>query len=188
MHVRLKQSPRMHSDCLRRAEERGHGTAVCGRNDRRCSLQRRLIFPQAVRAYQESPENVSGFSLCWKANWASAIIRADRSDKGLERIRHSVERQPQLQGELHDRLILSLVWLNRTSRGRACCGEQIARRSIAHADGFPARRDTLDEAKQLGKGRCGAARGAAGVIPGNAALTDRPCRRFVPNKVPERRS
>jgi glycosyltransferase involved in cell wall biosynthesis len=96
--------------CLKMAQKRGHLTSLVAETigDAHYNLGE---FPQAVRAYKQAAKSAQD-SLLLESKLGLASLRAGDVEGGLEKIRASVQTQP-LQPELHDRLILSFVWLGR---------------------------------------------------------------------------
>jgi len=97
--------------CLRQAEGCGHATPFVAETIGD-ALYNQAYFSQAVNAYKKALKHFPNSPLL-ESKLGLAIVRNGSIEQGLKRIRRSVEQQPHL-GELHDRLILSLVWLERT--------------------------------------------------------------------------
>lgn len=96
--------------CLKKAQKQGHLTSFVAETigDAHYNLGE---FSQSVRAYKQAIKSARDFLLV-ESKLGLAVVRAGGVEEGLTKIRSTVERQPQ-QPELHDRLILSLVWLGR---------------------------------------------------------------------------
>ena len=97
--------------CLKQAEECGHATPVVAETTGDAHYNQGH-FSQAVDAYKKALK-LSPDSPLLESKLGLAIVRNGSIEQGLKRIRRSVEQKPNV-GELHDRLILSLVWLERT--------------------------------------------------------------------------
>jgi glycosyltransferase involved in cell wall biosynthesis len=108
-HVRLGQH-RESLRCLQHAQKNGCATPAAAETlgDAHYNLGE---FSEAVRAYERALK-LSADSASLQSKLGLAIVRTGRNEKGLELIRNAVLRQPHVS-ELHDRLILSLVWLDR---------------------------------------------------------------------------
>jgi tetratricopeptide (TPR) repeat protein len=108
--------------CLKKAQKQGHLTSFVAETigDAHYNLGE---FPQSVRAYKQAVES-SQDSLLVESKLGLAIVRAGGVENGLEKIREIVRRQPQ-QPELHDRLILSFVWLGRIPEAAAAAEEKL---------------------------------------------------------------
>jgi glycosyltransferase involved in cell wall biosynthesis len=108
-HVRLGQH-RESLRCLQRAQKNGCTTPAVAETlgDAHYNLGE---FPEAVRAFERALK-LSADSASLESKLGLAVIRSGRKEKGLELVSNAVLRQPRV-GELHDRLILSLVWLER---------------------------------------------------------------------------
>jgi tetratricopeptide (TPR) repeat protein len=118
--------------CLKQAEESGHGTSVVAETTGDAHYNQ-ARFSQALDAYKKALK-LSPDSSLLESKLGLAIIRNGSMEQGLKRIRRSVEQQPHL-GELHDRLILSLVWLERTKEAAlAAEGKLRAVRSLVPMD------------------------------------------------------
>lgn len=96
--------------CLKKAQKQGHLTSFVAETigDAHYNLGE---FPQSVRAYKQAIKSAQD-SLLVESKLGLAVVRSGGVEDGLAKIRSTVEREPQ-QPELHDRLILSLVWLGR---------------------------------------------------------------------------
>lgn len=96
--------------CLRQAQERGHATPLVAEaiGDAHYNL---ADFSKSVRAYQKALK-LSPDSPLLESKLGLATVRAGLVEEGLGMIRHATQQRPDL-AELHDRLILSLVWLER---------------------------------------------------------------------------
>ncbi len=109
-HFRLGQY-RDSLRCLKRAYKHGHATpdVVETIGDAYYNLGE---FPEAARAYGAALK-LAPESLLLESKLGLAVVRTGRIKEGLEKIQLAVQKQPSL-AEVQDRLILSLVWLERT--------------------------------------------------------------------------
>jgi hypothetical protein len=96
--------------CLYEAECQGHLTSLVyeTQGDAYYNLKE---YPRACESYDRALARNIGNPLL-QGKLGIAVVRAGNVERGLGLIRQSVESKP-LAGELHDRLILSLVWLDR---------------------------------------------------------------------------
>jgi tetratricopeptide (TPR) repeat protein len=96
--------------CLSEAERQGHLTSLLyeTQGDAHYNLKE---YPQACENYDRAVQRNPGNPLL-QSKLGLAIVRAGNVERGLGLIRQAVECKPGA-GELHDRLILSLVWLDR---------------------------------------------------------------------------
>jgi tetratricopeptide (TPR) repeat protein len=96
--------------CLAEAERQGHLTSLVyeTQGDAHYNLKE---YGQACENYDRAVQRNAGNPLL-QSKLGLAIIRAGNVERGLGLIRQAIECQPNA-GELHDRLILSLVWLDR---------------------------------------------------------------------------
>jgi tetratricopeptide (TPR) repeat protein len=96
--------------CLRRAERCGHDTPAVAEatGDAHYNLAE---FGAAVRAYRLALER-SPQAAALESKLGLALARAGSLEEGLRAVRHAVQQRPDW-GELHDRLVLLLVWLER---------------------------------------------------------------------------
>lgn len=108
--------------CLKGAQKQGHLTSFVAETigDAHYNLGE---FPQAVRAYKQAIESARD-SLLVQSKLGLAILRSGGVDTGLDKIRDAVKQQPQ-QPELHDRLILSFVWLGRLAEAAAAAEDKL---------------------------------------------------------------
>ena len=108
--------------CLKKAQKQGHMTSFVAETigDAHYNLGE---FPQSVRAYKQAVESARD-SLLVQSKLGLAIVRSGGVEAGLDKIRDTVIQQPQ-QPELHDRLILSFVWLGRLSEAAAAAEEKL---------------------------------------------------------------
>jgi tetratricopeptide (TPR) repeat protein len=96
--------------CLRKAEKCGHATPVVAETmgDSHYNLGEFAASVQAYRqALQRSPE-----SPLLESKLGLALGRTGATEEGLRKMRSAVQQRPDL-ADLHDRLILLLVWLER---------------------------------------------------------------------------
>jgi glycosyltransferase involved in cell wall biosynthesis len=108
-HFRLGQN-RECLACLKQAENYGRATSAVMETmgDAHYNMAE---FPEALQEYERALR-LSPVSAALESKLGLATIRIGQSEKGLDMIRIAVLRQPRI-GESHDRLILSLVWLDR---------------------------------------------------------------------------
>lgn len=92
------------------AERKGRATAATAEmiGDAHYNLGE---FPDAARCYEKALKLVRE-SARIESKLGLAAVRAGKTEEGLRRILRSLAQEPAL-GELHDRLILALVWLDR---------------------------------------------------------------------------
>jgi glycosyltransferase involved in cell wall biosynthesis len=102
--------------CLSEAERQGHLTSLVyeSQGDAHYHLKE---YPRACENYDRAVQRNSGNPLL-QSKLGLAIVRAGNTERGLGLIRQAVECKP-AAGELHDRLILSLVWLDRIEQAGA---------------------------------------------------------------------
>jgi len=119
--------------CMKAAQKQGHLTAFVAETigDAHYNLGE---FPQSVRAYRQAAES-SRDPLLVESKLGLAIVRTGGVDAGLAKIREVVERQPHLP-ELHDRLILSLVWLGRPAEAAAAAEEKLKSVRVPRPEDF----------------------------------------------------
>jgi len=119
--------------CLKKAQKQGHLTSFVAETigDAHYNLGE---FPQSVRAYKQAIESARD-SLLLESKLGLAIVRTGGVEAGLERIRNAVHRQPH-QPELHDRLILSFVWLGRTTDAAAAAEDKLRSVRLPHPNDF----------------------------------------------------
>jgi glycosyltransferase involved in cell wall biosynthesis len=96
--------------CLSEAEREGHLTSLLyeTQGDAHYNLKE---YSQACEKYDRATNRNPGNPLL-QSKLGLAIVREGNVERGLGFIRQAVESKPEA-GELHDRLILSLVWLDR---------------------------------------------------------------------------
>jgi tetratricopeptide (TPR) repeat protein len=109
-HFRLGQF-RSALRCLHEAEKQGHATAFVEETigDAHYNLGQ---FAESRQAYERALALAPSASLESKSGLASA--RAGSAEEGLQRVRGALEQRSDLP-ELHDRLIVLLAWLGRSS-------------------------------------------------------------------------
>jgi hypothetical protein len=109
-------------ECLKKAQKLGHRTSFVAETigDAHYNLGE---FPQSVRAYKQAAQS-SRDSLLIESKLGLAVVRSGGVEVGLEKIRDTVRREPE-QPELHDRLILSLVWLGRIAESAAAAEDKL---------------------------------------------------------------
>jgi glycosyltransferase involved in cell wall biosynthesis len=108
--------------CLKRAQKQGHLTSFVAETigDAHYNLGE---FPQSVRAYKQAIESARD-SLLVQSKLGLAIVRSGGVENGLVKMREAVRMQPQ-QPELHDRLILSFVWLGRIGEAASAAEDKL---------------------------------------------------------------
>ena len=94
--------------CLAEAEKRGHRTALVAET-RGDALYNVKDFSRACESYQLALRRDSGNPLL-ESKLGLARVRAGKTSEGLKELREACARRPEVP-ELHDRLILALVWL-----------------------------------------------------------------------------
>jgi glycosyltransferase involved in cell wall biosynthesis len=108
--------------CLAEAERQGHTTSPVYESlgDAHYNLKDYakacVAFDRALRRSPSNPRLQSKLGI--------AVVRAGNLERGLNLIRQAVEMKPNA-GELHDRLILSLVWLDRIEQAAAAADDKI---------------------------------------------------------------
>jgi tetratricopeptide (TPR) repeat protein len=102
--------------CLSEAERQGHITSLMYETqaDAHYNLKK---YPGACRSYDRALGRDPGNPLL-QSKLGLAIVRAGNTERGLLLIRQAIETKP-TAGELHDRLMLSLVWLGRIEEAGA---------------------------------------------------------------------
>ncbi len=108
--------------CLKKAQKQGHLTSFVSETigDAHYNLGE---FPQSVRAYTQAMKSARDLLLL-ESKLGLAVVRAGGVEDGLKKIRNAVARQRQ-QPELHDRLILSLVWLGRVAQAAEAAEDKL---------------------------------------------------------------
>jgi tetratricopeptide (TPR) repeat protein len=96
--------------CLRQAEQVGHATQAVAEAAGDAHYNR-AEFPAAARAYRQALGRAD-YSAAIASKLGLALARAGAVEEGLENARQALARRPDC-GELHDRLILLLAWLER---------------------------------------------------------------------------
>jgi glycosyltransferase involved in cell wall biosynthesis len=119
--------------CLKRAQKQGHLTSLVAETigDAHYNLGE---FPQSVRAYKQAIESARD-SLLVESKLGLAILRSGSADAGLKKIRDALQRQPH-QPELHDRLILSLVWLGQLAEAAEAAENKLHSLSLPRPGDF----------------------------------------------------
>jgi tetratricopeptide (TPR) repeat protein len=120
-HFKLGQH-RQALACLKKAQKQGHLTSFVAETigDAHYNLGE---FQQSVRAYKQAVKSAQD-SLLVESKLGLAVVRSGGVESGLEQIRATLKRQPQ-QPELHDRLILSLVWLGRIAEAAEAAEDKL---------------------------------------------------------------
>jgi tetratricopeptide (TPR) repeat protein len=122
---RLRESVK----CLCEAERQGHLTSLVyeAQGDAHYNLRE---YPRACENYDRAVQRNPGNPLL-QSKLGLAIVRAGNVERGLGLIRQAVESKP-AAGELHDRLILSLVWLDRIEEAGAAAEAKL--KTVGHPD------------------------------------------------------
>jgi tetratricopeptide (TPR) repeat protein len=120
-HFRLEKY-RESSKCLKQAEKRGRRTVAAAEMIGDCHYNLGE-FAAAASAYERALR-VDSDSATLGSKFGLASVRSGSAEVGLQRIRHAILQQPHIAGT-HDRLILSLVWLGRTSEGALAAEEKL---------------------------------------------------------------
>ena len=107
---------------LRQADQAGHRTAIVAetRGDAYYNLGE---FDEARTSYEAALKRQNG-SAGVLAKLCLATIRAGKTEKGLSRLRGALEITPQI-AELHEGLILGLVFLNRLEEAAQAADEKL---------------------------------------------------------------
>ena len=128
-HMRLGED-RDAIRCLQKAEQSGHATQAVAETtgDAQYNLG---DFPASARAYKQATERPPE-SVVLESKLGLALARAGSIEEGLRRICTAVRQRPGL-GELHDRLILLLVWLERIPEAALAAENKL--RSVQGAPG-----------------------------------------------------
>jgi tetratricopeptide (TPR) repeat protein len=115
--------------CLNEAEAQGHLTALLyeTQGDVHYNLKE---YSLACRSYDRATQRNPGNPLL-QSKLGLAIVRAGNVDRGLGLVREAVESKP-TSGELHDRLILSLVWLDRINEAAVAADGKL--KAVDHPD------------------------------------------------------
>jgi glycosyltransferase involved in cell wall biosynthesis len=102
--------------CLSEAERQGHLTSLLYETaaDAHYGLKQ---YGHACESYDRALRRDAGNPLL-QSKLGLAVVRAGSVDRGLELLRQTLESNP-TASELHDRLILSLVWLGRIEEAGA---------------------------------------------------------------------
>jgi glycosyltransferase involved in cell wall biosynthesis len=119
--------------CLAQAEREGHHTALLkeAQGDAHYNLEQ---YAEAVdsytRALERDPENPN-----LESKLGLAMLRADSVGAGPDRLRHAISLKPSAP-ELHDRLILALVWLNHLPEAAAAAEAKLGAMDAPAASDF----------------------------------------------------
>src|SRR5882724_4907944 len=115
--------------CLSEAERQGHLTSLVyeTQGDAHYNLKE---YARACENYDRAVQRNAGNALL-QCKLGLAIIRAGNVERGLGLIRQAVESKP-TAGELHDRLILSLVWLDQIEE--AGTAAEVKLKAVAHPE------------------------------------------------------
>jgi len=96
--------------CLQKAEQVGHATQAVAEAAGDAHYNQ-AEFPQSVRAYRQALGRAE-YSAAIASKLGLALARAGSVEEGLEHARQALARRPDC-GELHDRFLLLLAWLER---------------------------------------------------------------------------
>jgi glycosyltransferase involved in cell wall biosynthesis len=115
--------------CLAEAERQGHTTSPVYESlgDAHYNLK---DYAKACGAYDRALYRSPGNPRL-QSKLGIAVVRAGNLERGVNLIRQAVEMKP-TAGELHDRLILSLVWLDRIEQAAAAADNKIG--AMEHPD------------------------------------------------------
>lgn len=113
--VKLQRLPEA-LKCLSAAEHQGHITSLMYETqaDAYYHLQQ---YPDACESYDRALRHDPGNPLL-QSKLGLAVVRSGNMERGLCLIRQAIEVKP-AAGELHDRLILSLIWVNQIAEAGA---------------------------------------------------------------------
>lgn len=118
-------------ECFRQAERRGHTTALLAeiKGDAHYNLGQ---YAEARASYEVALRRERGNPL-FESKLGLAVVRDGQVEKGLRLIEHAVLSKPGI-GELHDRLMLTLVWLDRVDEAAAIAQNKLValERPVAH--------------------------------------------------------
>ena len=119
-------------ECVRRARSLGHSPTLAAEleGDAHYNLRH---FDAAILCYQQALREASD-SASVESKLGLAEARAGLVQAGLVRLRRAIERQPELP-ELHDRLIVTNVWLGRLEQA-AVAAERKLEAVEPHPDQF----------------------------------------------------
>jgi tetratricopeptide (TPR) repeat protein len=119
--------------CLSEAERQGHLTSLVyeAQGDAHYNLKE---YSRACENYDRASHRNAGNPLL-QSKLGLAVVRAGNVERGLRLIRQAVESRPSA-GELHDRLILSLVWLDRIEQAGTAAENKIKMVENAEAGDF----------------------------------------------------
>jgi tetratricopeptide (TPR) repeat protein len=108
--------------CLGEAERQGHTTSLVyeTQGDAHYNLKE---YGRACECYDRGLHRSVGNPLL-QSKLGIAIVRAGNVERGLDLVRQAVQVKP-VAGELHDRLILSLVWLDRIEQAAAAADAKL---------------------------------------------------------------
>jgi len=120
-HFRLGKH-RESIQCLKQAEKQGRRTSAAAEliGDAHYNLGE---FAAAIRAYERALKLAPGSAML-ESKIGLATVRAGSAEAGLRRVRHAIVQQP-LTAEVHDRLILSLVSLERISEAALAAEDKL---------------------------------------------------------------
>ena len=115
--------------CLSEAERQGHLTSLVyeTQGDAHYNLKE---YSKACENYDRALHRNAGNPLL-ESKLGLAVVRAGNVERGLRLVRQAVESKPGA-GELHDRLILSLVWLDRIEEAGAAAETKL--KMVKHAE------------------------------------------------------
>jgi tetratricopeptide (TPR) repeat protein len=133
--------------CLSEAERQGHLTSLVyeTQGDAHYNLKE---YSRARQNYDRALHRNAGNPLL-ESKLGLAVVRAGNVERGLRLVQQAVESKPGA-GELHDRLILSLVWLDRIKEAGAAAETKLKMVEHAEAGGFPAGGEPMGKTEGLG--------------------------------------
>jgi tetratricopeptide (TPR) repeat protein len=108
--------------CLSEAEQQGHITSLVYETQADAYDQLKQ-YPEACESYDRALRCDPGNPLL-ESKLGLAIVRTGNMERGLCLIQQAIQVNP-AAGELHDRLILSLVWLNRIEEAGAAADAKL---------------------------------------------------------------
>ncbi len=153
-------------ECLEEAEKRGHRTSLVAET-RGDALYNLKDCRRASESYLLALRRDSG-NLPLACKLGLAQVRSGSVSQGLKRIRNAVDRSPATR-ELHDRLILALVWLDWIADAAEAAGKKL------ESIGSPQPADFLRAASLWARARrleraAAALQSGLQLYPGNEAL------------------
>ncbi len=128
-HLRLGKAAEALT-CLKHAEGNGLRSALAAESQGD-AFYNLGDFESARRSYRRAAER-GDKSASVESKLGLAEVRLGRTSAGLDRMRHAIETEPKF-GELYDRLVTALVWLDRLDEAA-----EFADRRLAATDVLPA--------------------------------------------------